>query len=162
MSRWGKREPAASGGPRAEPQTALQRAGLFEGLEFGPWVYNCVGFGRRLTYRATTKCTDGCTLEVDYALGGERAAAYARRNAWCVMCGDGYHVSLDGRLDAEQAKYWIGTLERKRWVTEVAVRALRKALRQALGLRAMEEPPSQPEPEPDTSELEPEDESPPT
>ena len=148
MSRWGKREPAANGGSRAEPQTALQRAGLFDGLEFGPWVYNCVSFGRRLTYRATTKCADGCTLE--------------RRNAWCVMCGDGYHVSLDGRLDAEQAKHWIGTLERKRWVTEVAVRALRKALRQALGLRAMEEPSSQPEPEPDTSELEPEDESPPT
>jgi hypothetical protein len=140
-----------------------QRAGLFDGLEFGPWIYTCIGFGRRLTYRATTKCADGCQMDVKgLVVSGERAVAFWHRNASCLVCGDGYHVVLDGKFDAETAKQWIGHLEHKPWVTEVAVRELRKALRQALGLRAKEEPPSQPEPEPDTTqELEPE-ESPPT
>lgn len=145
MSRWGKREQGPRG-PRVEPQTTQQRAGLFDGLTFGPWTYTCIRSGRRLTYKATHPCEDGCA---------------ARENGTCPRCGDGYHVVLDGRFDAETAKQWVGHVERKRWVTEVAVRELRKALRQALGLKAKEEPTSQPEPDAGTSEdLEPEDDRP--
>lgn len=153
MSRWGKNAPRT---PRADQPTALERAGLVHGLEIGPWTYTCELDGRRLTYHPPTKCEAGCTLEYNHRIvGSERAMAFAQRAAWCPRCGDGYHVVLDGKLDGEVAKRWLGHLERKPWVTEVAVRKLRTALQQALGVRAKaakEEPSSQPEPDADTSE----------